>query len=278
MVLPFDFFRYLMIIKLTDLVEIILFICMFYAMITWLAKDKQKNLLFHFYGFCFLVFIAHFTGMHALSSFLFTFSPVAITMFILFHQRTLQKNFLSYKQIQPALVHKPVWIEEFIKSSLMAIARNKQIICIIEGHTSIQEFLHVPFFFEAPLQKSTLDFLIDSNSFNDNGMIWLTQQGILRALNVTWQFNDQQFSTSSELHLPAWQQEALLITTNSDALVVSISPASRTFTIIAHGKRMENLMTSQAITMLEQYIRKNNASFSKGGKNYENQSSSSATL
>jgi len=261
--MPIAMLRYLMIMHWTDILEIMLFAYIFYTVTAWLAQDKQTNLVAGFYGYCGTFFAVHYLQMQAASSFLFLFSPVFLIFFFIIHQKNIQRNFITHKNIQPAQTQKLPWVEELIKSSLVAATHNKKIIVVIEGSSSLQQMLHAPFFIDTPMHKSLIELLLLSQSFDDNKMLWITQHGLLRALNVSWNTPAPEFEET--VSLPAWQQEALLITAHTDALVFA-SNVNRTFTIIAHGKKLDNVLTNQALSMLHQY-NKQYTFVTKGQKN-----------
>ncbi len=88
-----------MYINWRDCLEIIFFASLFYYLTLWLKKDKTKNLLPYFYGYCLITFCAYMLELTTVTSLLFLFTPAAVMLFILMHQDTLQRNIVALKHI-----------------------------------------------------------------------------------------------------------------------------------------------------------------------------------
>lgn len=239
----------------SHLIEILFFAALFYYFSLWLRRDRQKNLLFSFYAYCAVTFLAYAFNLTAISSFLFLFAPVTIMLFILLHQDTLQKNFVTVRTITPARMLNTEWLPILMQSLLVAINNNKMAICVIEKNDALKTLLSSPLTFNAPIQKELLDILLASTAFESTKMIWVNHHGQLLAMNATWQsLVDEPWVTEDVQQLDAWKQDAVLLTNKTDALVFGMHPATRTFTIIAQKKIVEGIQTSEAVMIIKQYL------------------------
>jgi len=238
-----------------NLIEISFFAVLFYYAAQWLKKDNQKNLLLYFYGYCAIAFTAHFLNLTTISYTLFLFAPVIAMIFILIHQETLQKNIIALKNITPAQQIHFDWLETIIKTSLLAINNKQSITCIIERKDSLADFLTTPLQFNAQLEQSLLDILLASSTFDQTKMIWIDTQGHLVGMNAIWKHQNVTDKLENIVHkLPQWKQEALFYTTKTDALVLHISPETRTFDIVMNGMIIDRMHAAKTIELIKKYV------------------------
>ena len=252
-----------------DLIEILFFAMLFYYAALWLKKDKQKNLLPSFYGYCALTFSTHFMGLTSISHVLFLFAPVAAMIFILMHQELLQKNLIALKNLTPTKHVQIDWLETLIKTSLRAINDGKAMTCVIEQCDSLQNFLTTALKFNAKLDQGLLDILLASTSFDQQKMIWLNTQGQLIGINAVW---SEQIKTESLerniLQLPEWKQQALFFTSKMDALVITINPINRTFDVITNGMVIDRMHAAKTLAFIKKYILSKRTPIQTGVMNY----------
>src|SRR3990170_8108111 len=78
-----------------DVLEILFFSSIFYFISCWLKKDKQKNLVGIFQLYIFSIVATYLLDLATINMVLFMYTPSIIMIFILIHQRTLQKNFVG---------------------------------------------------------------------------------------------------------------------------------------------------------------------------------------
>lgn len=212
-----------------DIVEIIIFSSCIFSFCKWLKTDKTKNLLGYFFAYSSLVFCAWFIQLPTLVHFLCNYAPVALLLFIILHEKTLQRNLVTLRSLTPAQQVSQDWLEIVMSSCLTTINTNKTITIVIEQNDSLDHFLNAPFFINADINKDIFDILLSSPSYDDQKMIWITNKGQIRALNVSW-ISDQ-----------AIKKEALFYTLQCDAIIVSAHPTLRTFTIINNGTETKNI-------------------------------------
>lgn len=238
-----------------DLIEIAFFSTVIYYFSLWLIGDKQKELLFYFYGYCAATIAAFTFNLPAIASLLFIGSPVITVIFIMLHQETLQRNFITLKNIIPAQkMHTENWIELLIRSCVMAMNNNKELLCVVEQKDSLSHLLRSSFYIDAPLHKGLLDILIESETFESKKIIWIGQNGVLRAINAEWIIpNTDPLIAYDHNEISSWKQEAGLISHKTDALIFKTCPDSRLFDVIVQEKHIEQLNTSMMIKLMKKY-------------------------
>lgn len=238
-----------------DVVEIALFSILIYSFSLWLKRDKQKHLLLYFYGYCCIVLGAYWAQLPTVSFLLFITSPIAIMLFIMMHQETLQKNFVMLRNIMPATAGKTDWLETLIRTALVAANNNKSVHCVIEHTDSLSSYLTTPLPLHTQIQKNILAMILESETFETDKLLWLNSKGLLLGMNAHWstQLEDAWLDNGAK-KLAAWEQDALFFTAQSDAIVFNINPQTRLFSIFAQGKIFNNINAPLALKTIEKYI------------------------
>jgi len=252
-----------------NIVEVLFFTLLIYYFSLWLKKDRQKNLLPHFYGYCLLSLLAHATQLTTLSYFLFLFSPVAIMLFILVHQEVLQRNFVALRNIIPAKRDLSSWPEILIRSCLIAINNNKKVLCALENKDSIAQFLDSPLILNSNIKEELIKILQESNFFNENKMLWVNTQGKVIGVNASFKDDNlQEFFLPDTKNISKWKQNALFLSSKTDTLFLRITPTDRTFDIIFNGKIINNVKANNALNIIRKYacpkISQKQSSLAKG--------------
>lgn len=252
-----------------DCIEIALVSLAIYYFSLWLKGDRQKNLLFSFYGYSAVIFGCYYAGLPTLTFLLFVTSPLAIMLFILFHQNLLQKNFIALASINTAPAEQETdWLETVVRACLVAVNNNKTIYGVIEHRDSLASMISTSIPLYTDVQKNVLTMALESTSYDQGKMLWLNAQGKLLGINSCWNSSPTDIiSSHSAASLALWQQEALFFTHKTDALVFSINPVSRTFTLIAQGKIVEHINASHALATIKKFL--HDTPYPKGDKIHE---------
>src|SRR4051812_25368586 len=119
-------------IELADYIEILFFSLVIYYFLLWLKKDTQKNLVIIFYGYFTITILSHYAYLPTITYLLCAAAPIALIIFIVLHQETLQRNFVMLKKVTAPVDINNNWVDELIKSSITALHSNKEFIGIIE--------------------------------------------------------------------------------------------------------------------------------------------------
>jgi hypothetical protein len=245
----FDLYRW------QDIVEILFISSFFYYFSVWLSQDKQKPLLLIFYGYCITLLIADYAHLPTISTLLLVFLPIACTVFLIIHQNTLQKNFVSLHALTPLQKPSGDWIETLIRTGLTAASDNKSFTCIIEKKQSGETVLTSSYFLNAPLSLPLLRIITTSTLYNPEHMLWIDTHARVHSFNALWKKTSVTEWLSQEVQeQEPWLREALFFTTKTDALFIKLIPATRTFTLIAHGKVIQNALAQHAFSTIRTYF------------------------
>ena len=246
-----------------DYTEILCFSSLLYYVALWLRQDRTKNVLIAFYSYCAVWAVASIVGLSTITQFLYIYSPLLLTLLVIVHQQTLQKNLVALHKIQPATKVGPSdWLELLIRTMLITINREQTITCIIERTDALAGLVQAPFMINAPLNHDLLTMVLTADSFNEHKMVWLTHTAELVAINCEWNHALEQPVHNGTRNSVAWQEDALLFTAKTDAVVVQADAHARTFNLIANGTHTQQLSASHLRTKLEALFQ---SSDQKGG-------------
>lgn len=240
-----------------DGIEILFFSLLFYYLALWLRKDRQQNLLWYFYGYCAITLTAYNANLPTVALFLLVFSPAIMMLFMFLHQDILQRNFVALRHITPAQVSTQNWLEALIQTCLIVINNNKTITCIIERSDNMRTFLQVPFTIHAPLHTALLEILVNGDSYDQHKMIWVDAHGNLEGINAAWRhtlLEEESKECSIQNNETTLLENALLYTTKTDALVFTINPETRTFSIIMCGNQLPKMSAHHAHATIQKHL------------------------
>ncbi len=225
-----------------DIIEIAFYSSVVYALCTWLKADKTKNIIAYFFAYCAFAIAAWVVQLPTLSPFLFSYAPIALLLFIVLHEKTLQRNLISLCAITPARAEQEDWLDTLLSSSLTIINANKKITVVIEHKDALEYFLTTPFFINADMGKNMLDILFTSALYDEQKMVWINTSGKIRSINNTWQTTQEK------------KEDALFYTQQSDAIILNAHPVSRMFTLIIKGKEIKDLSAHQVRVMIKKQL------------------------
>ncbi|MCL4360732.1 hypothetical protein M1446_00040 [Candidatus Dependentiae bacterium] len=234
-----------------DLIEISFLVSSIYYFSIWLAKDSNKNLILPFYLYISGFIVSHYLNLNIISNILFFGSPIVLTIFILFHQRILQKNFIASQKANFEKQEQYLWLDELMKSSLTAINKNCDMTFVIERKDNLQDFIVTDWNLNAYLKKELFDLIL--NQQNNELFIWI-KDGTLISYTAQWAFLQDETHKVTEKNLENWKQDALIITHQTDCIVIKTLHEERQFQIVIEGKIFEPLNALQTLTLLERYL------------------------
>lgn len=244
----------LMFVSWRDIAEILFFSGVIYTFLHWLNQDKQKSLVFWMYGYVALIFGSHFAQLTTMNLVLCLSCPVVLMLFILIHEQTLQKNFITLKNISPKPDKQYHWLEELMQACLHAINKNREVTCIIERSDSLELFMSAPSAFNATISKKIIELLISTVPENKPLTLWVNHAGNLITINPIWHVNLDETWVSPDIQaLHKHKQDGLFISKKSDALVFMLSPATRLFDILIEGKTIDQVTAGNAFKILKKY-------------------------
>ncbi len=242
----------MLIIFWRDCVEVLFFIILMYKIISFLQRDTQGNLVGYCYGYMISLLVTYYCSLTALYTLLLFCLPVIAVLFIVFHQQQLQKNFVSLQRVgQELALNNNDWHDTVIRACLYAMNKNKMMICAFERSDSI--CLQSPVFLNGFISLELFTLIIDSPLYDQTKFVWLNQ-GTLRAFNAIPLWQKEMFTADQEFEqIPAWVQDALLITKKTDAIFVGIENNSRSFSIVAQGQLLEKVNSETALRLVRSY-------------------------
>lgn len=249
------FFGYNSFFYLRNIIEVTFFTTIIYYFSKWLSLDKKKNLLLYFYSYSFILLTAQYLQLTTISYFLFLFSPVAIMLFILFHQTILQKNFITLKNIVPAKTIQKDWPQEIIRSFLFALNNNKTIYCAIEKNDNLCDYIKTSLILNANIEHDLINILHESSTFNQNKIIWINTNGEIIGINGSW---TESFLENSNIESKdtetTFKKHAILLSSKTDALFFNITPTQRKFNVIFKGDIFNNISSDNIINIIKKYV------------------------
>lgn len=235
-----------------DIFEICFYSLSIFATCKWLKIDKTKNLLCYFFIYSILMISAWIIELPTLAPFLFAYAPIAILLFIVLHEKTLQRNLISLCSITPSQYTDPHWIDTIISSCLTLINNNKAVTIIIEHTDALDYFLDVPCIINADINKKILDILLSSTSYDEQKMIWISAKGKIRSINASWKLSQDM------------KDDFLFYTLQSDALILVTHAENRSFRLIMDGKEISHLTAHQVKMMIKKQFSRTSLPKHKG--------------
>lgn len=234
-----------------DVVEIFAISLLIYIFSRWLYQDSSKKLLISFYGYCVALLLSFSFQLPTLGFALLVTAPAAILLFITIHQKTLQKNFITFKKVIPAETAATNWDEILIRECLVIANNNKEVSCIIEQRDAIAPFLESSTPLQAPLDHAALALITASPLYQEQDMLIISADGQLSAVNASWKSPALSPWLSGDL---LSEQTSLFYSTHFDCIALSISPKKRLFSLVFNGKKHDNLSASQALALLRKQV------------------------
>lgn len=260
-----------------DGTEIAIISYLFYRLCLWLKSDQHKSLVPILYGYTLFLFASYFLPLQTLNSFLLAFSPALLMVFILLHQKTLQKNFVAFKTIAPAKTVSDDWLEVMIRASLVSLSKKKKLMFVIERNHSLTEFTTTSCPINAELHKPLLDMMLESTLFDQSKFLLINSNGTLLSANSSWHCVDTDTALPDLMEAAPWQQAALIVTAKTDALVIYANPESKSCTLIIGGTIVDQLNAAQLFTLIKKYLRIPSIAHKQGDLNHAAQSQKYST-
>lgn len=238
-----------------DYGEVLIFSSLIYSFLSWLKKDIQKNLTYPFYVYCILFCGSYYVQLSTVHAILLSGAPLALMLFIVLHQETLQRNFVMFKRAQKPQEFSSHWIDELMRGSLTALNNNKELVIVVERNDNLKNILYAPCLFYADLKKDIFDILIEKHICTNDYLVWVTQEGKLVAINAAWRINlDEEWITQEAQALHKWKQDAIFVSSKTDAIIFKVNVLSRTFNLVMQGKIAEEISSEQLLAILQRNI------------------------
>ena len=238
-----------------DFLEIFILFYAVYSFLLWISKDTQQPLLLYSYTYAGLIVLSYFLYLPVLYSLLVLFLPICLVIFIVLHQKTLQKNFISFNTSKEPQkhTHNEEWKEIVIRAALIASNQKKNCFFIIEKSNSLNDFLEIPYFLEAEINKEFFNFIIEASDNTDH--IFLISNKTIKSINSHWKVLYTKEEHTHSLKLSTNESTGLVLSENIDCIILYTQKNKPGLNIIAQGKLTENLSANQATMLLKHYYK-----------------------
>ncbi|HAU30314.1 MAG: hypothetical protein UV79_C0001G0050 [candidate division TM6 bacterium GW2011_GWF2_43_17] len=245
----------LWLISWRDILEILFFSSVIYRIIRWLNHDKQKNLVLGFYSYISIFFLSYYLNISGITFFLLVSAPAIAMLFILLHQKTLQRNYVALKSTPTSPEIADRWIEELLQAFLHGVNKNRHMIGIIERKAHLEPFFIARCLFNTPISRELLTLLTNSTQTEEIATFWVNEEGKLIAFNPIWNVEQDEIWLAPDLKIAEkHKQDAAVISQQSDAIIIFLSPENRLFDVIFEGKRFENISAGYSFSLIKQFI------------------------
>ena len=237
-----------------DGAEIIILSLLIYFFLQWLAKDTSKKPLLVCYSYMMLTIAASYAQLTILTIYLLCALPILIVTLIIVHQHTLQKNFIVHRTIKAHTSGSLDWLDELMSGCLAVVNKNHEVICIIERQDNLKELLTAPYYLNADIQKNSLGLIL-RGTHESGGMLWIHYAGKIVAAHVhVAQTPDSVWIDAEVSTLPLWKQDALFLTSKTDALVLYFDPKTKLCECIIAGKVVSELVAHHALMLIKRHL------------------------
>ena len=251
-----DIMHYTGVFKVTDAIEITILAVAFYIFLSWLSKTKYTFLSGYFHTYSLMFFGSYFFNLHAVNKILIAFTPVVFTLLVIFHQKSLQKNFVGFKVKKKYAPTKTGWLDTTVQVCLSLASKNQPIRCIIERKDPLDNFLKSDFTFNAEINKPLLNLILENNTIDTKKLIWLSENGTLKAINTKWDvpMQEEWFAKEHDYeNEEKWFEQAQIFTEQTDAMVFSITPEKRMFNFVIEGKHISDITAYNFLKFVKMY-------------------------
>jgi len=107
-----------------------------------------------------------------------------------------------------------------------------------------------------------------SQAFEQEKFIWLRYDGSIVSININLtQHQDDIWKEEKIQLMPQWKQDALLISTKTDAFIIATDMAGSSFTIITNGTVLSEISAENVLKIIKKHM--NVVIKSKGTQYYE---------
>lgn len=229
-----------------DSIEVVALILICYYFLRLLKTDEQQPLIGYFYAYALFWGVCYLAQLNTLVSlFEHTFAPVCM-FFMLIHQKTLQKNFISLCKVKPAQKEQSDWLQEIIRFCLQA---NTDLYFLVEHKQSVHDLVTINEPMHAQINTTLLQFLHHCPDIEPDQYMLIDTLGTLHGIHVQWKkplaltdINDHELTKASYYLM------------HSDAFVIHYHYEQRLFAIVMRDTIYNNLTTAQILQSINHYL------------------------
>lgn len=240
-----------------DYLEIGMLTLILYAAGCWLQQDTQRKLLKYAVGYAFGVLAAYLLELPTLLMLCIWYAPTIAILFVLMHQKTLQRNFVALTHTPPQIGAPDEWLESLMSLCLYNMHHVRATRCVIQHTLELNDFLHSSFALNTPVQQDLLTLLCDSSAYHETEFLWLQTNGMVRGINTTLTMSEQTNQGASghaTRSSAASLEQMVTLTSSTDALIFFLDPLSGLFTVIVGETIFKKISAHHALQMIKKHI------------------------
>jgi len=234
-----------------DFLEIGMLSFIFYFFINWISKSLTPSLLLWVYGSLSFYWVCNILDLSLITNLFWINLPVMLVLLVIFHQDVLQRSFVTPKRIIPSIASKDDdWLEVLMRGLLQLAHQQGIAKCIIERNENLETILYSVLPFQTKLTDAMLTKALTLHTADS--CIWVKESGYLTAVDAVFLKNSAAYHDRKELF--QWQQQALLLTTKTDAIFLYIHGVDKKINLVVGGNFLENISFCAGLKVLRQYL------------------------
>lgn len=238
-----------------DILEIALLSTFFYHVICWLLQDRVNNLIYYFAGYALVVAAAFMLPLPILQILLLWYSPVIMILFVILHEKQLQKNFVAtYKSTYKLTQQVFDWPNILIQTGLHNFIEQQSTLYLIEQDQPLDSLVSTPFIINSPVQKELLEMICASQSYNQMRALWITKHGMLRGINTYWHQNTTTLSDLTYADEDTLIESLEPLIENCSAIACFSNAITREWTIVARDCIFKKISAQHALQLLQKLL------------------------
>lgn len=245
-----------------DYLEIIALTLFFFASLRYFSSYSHLFAIKALYAGGVIVLLSHLMELPAIQSLIVSNFALAILISLFLPYAQLGGIGVARKRIVASLKSKHEdWLEVLLRVLLQRAYQDGSVMAVIERRDSLENMLYTTLPFQAPLTEVLLNKALILHA--NNHYIWVRDNGYLVAIDALLPMQLQE-----RKDLFDWQQQALFLTHNNDAIVIYVHGNDKKITIVAQQTFVEDINCTIALNILRKYLKNNVIFEGKHVKNY----------
>lgn len=239
------------ILRWQDIAEITALWAVFLYITRWCIKEGTYRLVFSFYAYVGTYLLTHIASMTTINGLLTAFAPAYGIILLFIHKDSIQQRLIP---LQTNSIDQQAWPETVIQTALIAASKNSALTYVLEQTDALVPYATTAIECNAPLTKELIEMITTSTVVTQDHVVVITPTGKLTMLVHGWEKNSlEMWFTKEAAEQPQWIQDALFVTTKTDAVVFRYDPLMRSFTIISKGIITHTISAAALLTELHTY-------------------------
>lgn len=240
-----------------SIIEIVTLWYIFHTILAWISIDQKRPLTTAVVCYWSGALVSSFLGLLPISTLLINSAPLAAMVFVLVHERTLQKSFITHTQLATIDTagfnnHTLLWPTAIIRSCLYTLNNGLSCTIVIERRNALTGLLDSEWPCRTAVTEQILMVYHTSSLYNPQQALWITDHGTLVSYTAHPPHKNSIPFEARPVTVPAELEYYLALTIHTDAIVLWADPSQRTFTILVAGTAITNQTAERTVTLLHQ--------------------------